>query len=215
MEHIAARNGRKITLTLAKLEAAGGVSDHPRGLTSFELVRHSLSSFSFAHIKPLFATRTLAVNTTLTIAVWGLIGLAYPLFNGGPISTCIHAYILTIAGFITLYLKARTSGSDSINVTYRNYSIISVLGIPGSIIACVLVDRTRRSQSGFVLGGRKFAMALSTALTGVFLFLFTTATNQPGVLGYNCASALTSNAMYGILYAYTPEVFPAPHRGMS
>ncbi|KZV77356.1 MFS general substrate transporter [Peniophora sp. CONT] len=198
LEYIAARNGRTITLTLEKLEAAGGVSDQPRGLSSLELVRNSLSSFSLGHIKPLFATRTLAINTSLTIALWGLIGLAYPLFNG----------------FITLYLKARTSGGDgSINETYRNYSIISVLGIPGSIIACIIVDQTRRSQSGFVLGGRKFAMAISTALTGIFLFLFTTASNQAGVLGYNCASALTANAMYGVLYAYTPEVFPAPHRG--
>ncbi|VDC07272.1 unnamed protein product [Peniophora sp. CBMAI 1063] len=198
LEYIAARNGRTITLTLAKLEAVGGTSDHPRGLSAVELVRHSLSELSFKHVQPLFATRTLAINTSLTITLWGLIGLAYPLFNG----------------FITLYLKARTSGgSGSINETYRNYSIISVLGIPGSIIACIIVDQTRRSRSGLVLGGRKFAMAVSTALTGVFLFLFTTATNQAGVLGYNCASALTSNAMYGVLYAYTPEVFPAPHRG--
>ncbi|KZV77351.1 MFS general substrate transporter [Peniophora sp. CONT] len=197
LEYIAARNGRTISLTLEKLEAVGGVSDQPRGLSPLQLVRYSLSSLSFGHIKPLFATRTLAINTSITIALWGLIGLAYPLFNG----------------FITLYLKARTSGSGSINETYRNYSIISVLGVPGSIIACIIVDRTRRSQSGFVLGGRKFAMAISTVLTGIFLFLFTTATNQAGVLGYNCASSLTTNAMYGVLYAYTPEVFPAPHRG--
>lgn len=141
------------------------------------------------------------MNTSLTIAIWGIIGLAYPLFNG----------------FITLYLEARApAGSSSVSDTYRNYTIISVLGVPGSLIACVLVDWTRRGGHGrgtFVLGGRKLAMALSTVLTGVFLFLFTTARTQAGVLGYNCASALTSNAMYGVLYAYTPEVFPAPHRG--
>ncbi|VDB95858.1 unnamed protein product [Peniophora sp. CBMAI 1063] len=197
LEYIATRNGRKISLTLAKLEAVGGVSDHPQGLSPFQLIRHSLSSLSFGHVKPLFATRTLAINTSITIALWGLIGLASPLFNG----------------FITLYLKARTTGSGSLNETYLNYSIISILGAPGSVIACIIVDRTRRSRSGFVLGGRKYAMALFTALTGVFLFLFTTATNQAGVLGYNCASTLTTNAMFGVLYAYTPEVFPAPHRG--
>jgi hypothetical protein len=27
------------------------------------------------------------------------------------------------------------------------------------------------------------------------------------------ASFLSRNAMYGVLYAYTPEVFPTPHRG--
>jgi hypothetical protein len=44
-------------------------------------------------------------------------------------------------------------------------------------------------------------------------FVFTTATTSQQVLGYNCAAALTQNAMYGVLYAYTPEAFPAPHRG--
>jgi hypothetical protein len=44
-------------------------------------------------------------------------------------------------------------------------------------------------------------------------FVFTTATTSQQVLGFNCAAALTQNAMYGVLYAYTPEAFPAPHRG--
>jgi len=67
-------------------------------------------------------------------------------------------------------------------------------------------------------------MALSTALTGIFLFLFTTAKNESAILGWNCATSLTQNAMvslsghggflyrltifevfqYGVLYAYTP-----------
>ncbi|KAI0027720.1 major facilitator superfamily domain-containing protein [Vararia minispora EC-137] len=200
LEHIARKNGKTITLTVEKLQAVGGKfgEQGPVSMSLGQTVRHSLRMFSLDHIKPLFASRKLAVNTALTILLWGLIGLAYPLFNG----------------FITLYLQARApAGSDSTAVTYRNYSIISVLGIPGSIIAAVLVDWTRKDQSRFALGGRKLAMALSTALNGIFLFLFTTATSQSAILGYNCASSLTANAMYGVLYAYTPEVFPAPHRG--
>jgi hypothetical protein len=201
LEHIARKNGKTITLTLEKLQAAGagkvGGSTSAR-MTIPQQVKHALSMLSLEHIRPLFASRKLALNTSLTILIWGIIGLAYPLFNG----------------FITLYLSARApAGSDSVSSTYRNYTIISVLGVPGSIIACVLVDWTRKDQTRFSLGGRKLAMALSTALTGVFLFLFTTATSQAAVLGYNCASSLTANAMYGVLYAYTPEVFPAPHRG--
>ncbi|ELU40770.1 membrane transporter [Rhizoctonia solani AG-1 IA] len=111
---------------------------------------HALKGFDLSHVKPLFSTPTLALNT----------------------------------------------------------------GIPGSIIACIMVDWTRGSGK-WSFGGRKFAMAISTCLTGVFLFLFTQAKNEAGVLGFNCASTLTQNAMYGVvsLYAYTPEVFPAPHRG--
>ena len=78
----------------------------------------------------------------------------------------------------------------------RNYSIISVLGIPGSIIACVAVDWTRRGGGKFKLGGRKLTMAISTALTGIFLFLFTTATNNSGVLAYNCVTALTQSVVF-------------------
>ena len=78
-----------------------------------ELVKHSLSAVSLEHIKPLFATRTLAINTSITVALWGLIGLAYPLFNG--IVLVRHHEIISnayIAGFITLYLEARTSGGN-------------------------------------------------------------------------------------------------------
>jgi hypothetical protein len=105
----------------------------------------------------------------------GLIGLAYPLFNG----------------FLPLYLKQRVSSTAGVAATYRNYTIISVLGIPGSLIACIAVDWTRNSQSRWSLGGRKLTMAISTLLTGIFLFLFTTSKSNAAVLGYSCASGLT------------------------
>jgi len=47
-------------------------------------------------------------------------------------------------------------------------------------------------------------MSLSTILTGVFLFLFTAkARTNAAILGFSCATALTQNVMYGVLYAYT------------
>ncbi|KAF8637758.1 hypothetical protein AX17_002600 [Amanita inopinata Kibby_2008] len=196
LEHLARRNGKKISLTLEQLRAADS-SEMVTHKSYWQLLKGSVSHFSLSHIKPLFRGRKLFINTTITILLWGLIGLAYPLFNS----------------FLTLYLKERVpKGSSSINVTYRNYTIISVLGVPGSLIACVVVDWTR-SGGKWSLGGRKLVMAVSTALTGIFLFLFTTSKSQAAVLGYSCVTALTENAMYGVLYAYTPEVFPAPHRG--
>ncbi|KAE9383617.1 MFS general substrate transporter [Gymnopus androsaceus JB14] len=136
------------------------------------------------------------------IMLWGLIGLPYPLFNG----------------FITFYLTTQVADSDtSISTTYRDYTIISILGVPGSIIACLVMDWTRKDKSAFAMGGRKVTLAVSTALTGVFLFLFTTSKTEAAVLGFSCASGLTQNAicflLLFLLYAYTPEVFPAPHRG--
>ncbi|KAF8071534.1 major facilitator superfamily domain-containing protein [Lyophyllum atratum] len=196
LQHIAKRNGKTISLTLEQFTAVEGGRQYTP-MSTFETIKNAFSSFSLSHVKPLFAGRRLAINTTITILLWGLIGLAYPLFNG----------------FLPLYLKERVSSAAGIGETYRNYTIISVLGIPGSMIACAVVDWTRGSQSKWSVGGRKLTMAVSTALTGIFLFLFTTSRSEAAVLGFSCASGLTQNAMYGVLFAYTPEVFPAPHRG--
>ncbi|KAH7920233.1 MFS general substrate transporter [Leucogyrophana mollusca] len=113
----------------------------------------------------------------------------------------------------SLLTLGAVSGSSDLAETYRNYSIISVLGIPGSLMACAVVDWTKKSRHGSVAGGRKLSLAVSTVLTGAFLFLFTTSKTTAAVLGWSCASGLTQNAMYGVLYAYTPEAFPSPHRG--
>ena len=61
--------------------------------------------------------------------------------------------------------------------------------------------------------GRKGTMAIATLLTGIFLFLFTISTNSNFQLTFSCLTAFVQNVTYGVLYAYTPEVFPAPNRG--
>lgn len=43
--------------------------------------------------------------------------------------------------------------------------------------------------------GRKGTLALSTVLTGVFLFGSTTATSSGGLLGWDCAWNFMSNVM--------------------
>uniref|UniRef100_A0A8H8CG40 Uncharacterized protein n=1 Tax=Psilocybe cubensis TaxID=181762 RepID=A0A8H8CG40_PSICU len=60
------------------------------------------------HIKPLFATKKLMYSTSLLIVLWGLIGLAFPLYSS----------------FITYYLATRGAhfGDGSTYVTYRNVS---------------------------------------------------------------------------------------------
>ncbi|KAL1752546.1 major facilitator superfamily domain-containing protein [Schizophyllum commune] len=221
LQHLAKRNGRTISLTIEDFRSIKGGQVH---VTTKDILRRTFSQMNLSHIKPLFAGRKLAINTSLTILLWGLIGLAYPLYNA----------------FLPLYLAERVDADSSTYTTYRNYTIISVVGIPGSVLACLIVDWTRggkdvvdeeeagSAESGdgekteaapvkrktkFSLGGRKLSMAISTLLTGIFLFLFTTSANEAAVLGFSCASGLTQNAMYGVLYAYTPEVFPAPHRG--
>ena len=52
-----------------------------------------------------------------------------------------------------------------------------------------------------------------TVLTGVFLFVSTTARSSNALLGWNCGYSLTSNIMYGVIYALSPELFPTKDRG--
>jgi len=161
-------------------------------LTTTEIVRRKLSSFSGDRIKPLFSSRKLGMSTALIWFCWLTIGIGYPLFNA----------------FLPQYLAAGKDASGaaiSSNETYRNYAITSVVGVPGSILAAYLVNVP------FI--GRKGTMAFFTMLSGVFLFLFTLNPSSKYQLGFSSAEAFTQNIMYGVLYAYTPELFPAPVRG--
>jgi sugar phosphate permease len=56
-------------------------------------------------------------------------------------------------------------------------------------------------------------MAAATVVTGVFVFLFTVSSDSDFQLAFSSLEAFFQNIMYGVLYAYTPEVFPAPVRG--
>lgn len=169
-----------------------GKAMHQMRMLSFNARSVSLRK-SFSHIKPLFSNFALGYTTTVIWFLWALIGLAYPLFNS----------------FIILYLKA-ANGNDvtiynTINDTYKNYAIISVCGVPGSLIATWMVNLPR--------SGRRGAMSIGTLLSGVFLFGFTAVGNSKGTLAFSCVTAFTQNIMYGVLYCYTPESFPAPLRG--
>ncbi|KAF8529729.1 MFS general substrate transporter [Hysterangium stoloniferum] len=186
LQHIARRNGRTITLTLDQLLAVSGGQPSTQ-LTPSESLKRACTGSPFSHVKPLFATSRLAINTSITILLWGLVGLAYPLFNA----------------LLPIYLNSDSLASGGgVNQTYRNYAIIYSLGIPGSLIACVLVNRTRGGRWSF--GGRKFAMMVFTALTGIFLFLFATARTSSAILAYSCVTSLTQNAVYGIKSSRPP-----------
>lgn len=54
---------------------------------------------------------------------------------------------------------------------------------------------------------------LLQVLTGVFILASTTARTSNALLGWNCGYSFTSNVMYGVLYAVSPELFPTRDRG--
>ncbi|KAI0647859.1 MFS general substrate transporter [Trametes meyenii] len=198
VHEVARYNGRESNLTLAMLEEVDRrfSEDPSSGARALDTsaraaLLRSLRTLGRQHMKGLFGTRRLAYSTTLLIIVWCLIGLAFPLYYG----------------FVTFFFASRGAdfGDGSPYITYRNQVILSVIGVPGALLAGWMVE--------LPYVGRKGTLAISTVITGVFLFASTTARTSNALLGWNCGFTFTSNIMYGVLYAVTPELFPAKDRG--
>ncbi|KAH0498222.1 hypothetical protein TgHK011_005488 [Trichoderma gracile] len=209
---IASRNGAKTWLTSEILDLVAAedpeqssrvarrysVSSAPRS----NILKEKLRALSADRLRPLFQTKTLAVATSLVWFCWATIGMGYPLFNA----------------FLPQYLSHHDSDSGSeamqseistiSGVTYRNYAITSIMGVPGSLLAAYLVDH----PSPFL--GRRGTLASSTLVSAIFLFIFAAyGTTPTAQLVFSCIEAFAQNIMYGVLYAFTPEIFPAPVRG--
>lgn len=192
---IAHHNKQKTWLTEDILNQIGGdpeVAADDGKLSSLDIVKRSLGKFSTQRVGPLFDGWRLTTTTLLVWFMWATIGMGYPLFNA----------------FLPQYLANNGSpgGPTPVRITYRNYAITSAVGVPGSLLACYTVNMP------YV--GRKGTMGIATAVSGIFLFLFTTSASSSGAqLAYSALESFFQNIMYGVLYAYTPEVFPAPNRG--
>lgn len=201
VHEVARRNGTTSELTLADLEACepdgyvnpAAANNNTSAVRSnaTTAIRRKLAEVDADRIKALFASRRLALSTGLIMAVWALIGLAYPLYNA------FLPYIQATRG--------ADFGDGSTYLTYRNSLIVAVLGVPGALLGGWLVELPRF--------GRKGTLAASTALTGVFLYGSTTALTSNALLGWNCAFSFSSSIMYAVLYSFTPELFPTPQRG--
>ncbi|CAH2353620.1 putative uncharacterized MFS-type transporter PB1E7.08c [[Candida] railenensis] len=193
---VAKINGKESLLTVEDLRAVddlkldGDNVDEPVTGSGNELLQARLKKFNLSHVRQCFGSRKLAISSGLVIFTWGLIGLAFPLYNA----------------FIPTYLLKHGFVGDTLTVqeTYRNSLIVSVLGIPGSIIGGFLVETK---------AGRKGILSASLLITGIFLFASTTAKSTNANLGWTCGFSFITAVMYGVLYAYTPEVFPAKIRG--
>ncbi|KAK4041769.1 hypothetical protein C8A01DRAFT_14529 [Parachaetomium inaequale] len=206
VQGIALKNNKKTWLTEEILDAV--VEDTAprvrRRLSTRNIIRNKLSSFSAERIRPLFNNRKLGLTTALIWFAWATIGMGYPLFNA----------------FLPQYLShGGSGGGDNTNSpdapapaitgdTYRSYAITSLAGVPGSLLAAYSVDM----KSPFL--GRRGTLATSTLVSAVFLFLFVQLGKSPASqLAFSCVEAFAQNIMYGVLYAFTPEIFPAPVRG--
>lgn len=120
---IAHKNKTKTWLTAEILDRVGGTVEinQKEKLSNLEIVKRSLGKFSTDRIGPLFKGPRLAIATVLLWFTWATIGMGYPLFNA----------------FLPQYLENSGSGQPtSTNTVYRNYAITSIVGVPGSLLAC-------------------------------------------------------------------------------
>jgi hypothetical protein len=179
IHNIAKRNGKETSLTVEDLRAAaapylGDKLDGPveTKFSTLELIKHSFDDMRGEHIRALFSTPRLAWSTSLVIFCYASLGLAYPLFNG----------------FLSGYLADKNAnfGDTSLNATYAAYTYQAACGVPGSIVAALLVNWSR--------GGRKFAMAFFTVMAGIFLFALTQARTGPAINGLVSIASFFENA---------------------
>ncbi|GAW25318.1 putative sugar transporter protein [Rosellinia necatrix] len=206
---IAYRNGKKTWLTEEILDAVVDAEDMERAtaarLSATGVLKQNLASFSLSHIQPLFRTRKLGLTTALIWFCWAAIGMGYPLFNAFLPQYLSHG---GGGGEVSAATTRGDGASATPAETYRNYALISVAGVPGALLAAYLVDH----KSPFL--GRRGTLAISTLVSAVFLYLFVALGTTPAAqLLFTAVEAFCQNIMYGVLYAFTPEIFPAPVRG--
>jgi hypothetical protein len=93
LKHIAKRNGKTITLTVEHLNQIDASTPQQAPKSAYQAIRTSFSRFSLyaasfksslqrnsntdilprSHVRPLFAGKRFAVNSTITILSWGMI----------------------------------------------------------------------------------------------------------------------------------------------
>lgn len=97
--------------------------------------------------------------------------------------------------FLPIYLAnngARIGGGSTYK-TYRDYSIVSVVGIFGPVLSAGLVNVP-------VLGRRK-TMAITALCAAAFAGAFTSVRNEASNLAFSSMLGFWQNAFYAVLYA--------------
>ncbi|KAJ5157497.1 glucose transporter, partial [Penicillium canariense] len=195
VNYVARQNGKPEPLTIgmfreidARLGVASNEKEGRSHLSTKEIISENMQAFRGEHYRALFATRKLSIHTIIIWTIWLTIGIGYPLYFN----------------FLPSYLATKFTENSSLDLTYRNYCITSAVGIVGPLSAAVAVNTKL---------GRRYMMGISAVVTAVFLFAYVGVNNSAASLAFSCVTSLLGNFEYAIMYAFTPESFPAPHRG--
>lgn len=185
VHHIAKKSKKSVDISIERfqnIDEAYGNERPPAATigsvgTFFSAFKGQFANLGANSIKLLFGTRKMALQTSLIIWIWASVGLAYPLYST----------------FLPYYLAERTKQISSASTNaeiYGSYCYIAACTIPGPIIAGYLID--------WKTLGRRYTMAIATLLSGVFLYLSTTAKTTAAVTGWNCTVTIVINLFFAI-----------------
>ncbi|OJJ61376.1 hypothetical protein ASPSYDRAFT_56700 [Aspergillus sydowii CBS 593.65] len=128
----------------------------------------------------------------IMILLWAFVGICYPLYNV----------------FLPYYLEAHGAdlGDGSNYQTYRDLAISSVAGIPGPLLSAYFVQLRKIRHQG--------ALFITGCICAVFAGLFTQVRTEAQNIGFSCMINFWLNAVYAVVYAYTPACLATKHRGV-
>jgi len=86
--------------------------------------------------------------------------------------------------------------------TYQNTFLLALAQLPGYVSAAYLVERW----------GRKWTLAVYLLLSGLFTYLFAVVSGLPFIVGSAALMSFFTLGAWGVLYAYTPELYPTEIR---
>jgi putative MFS transporter len=86
--------------------------------------------------------------------------------------------------------------------TYQNTFLLALAQLPGYFSAAYLVERW----------GRKWTLTVYLLFSGLFTYLFAVVTGLPVIVGSAMLMSFFTLGAWGVLYAYTPELYPTEVR---
>ncbi|SGZ50203.1 CIC11C00000005253 [Sungouiella intermedia] len=187
LQKIATKYNRPLSLTLEHLQDCGVVQNTvSTGKTP--TLADTWKAIKH-HVSILFQSKVMAYSTCLVFLSWTLIGIAYS----------------TFFNFLYIYISLHGgSTGSSPYIVYRNSTISYFVGIFGPMAAAAMVRIPKVGRKGTMCFGGLSGMAI--------LFGYTTVRTQQADVGFASATYFFVNIYFAVLYAYTPEVFPASAR---
>jgi hypothetical protein len=83
VHEVARRNKKSSSLSIEDLRACEQLAADGSGVdtSNAAAIKRQLQKFNLTHVRALFSSRRMAFSTSIIMTIWGLIGLAYPLYK--------------------------------------------------------------------------------------------------------------------------------------